>query len=166
MAADASEELRPIASLLARLGGVLILLGGVVLLILTAIGYHPVGRPGPAPHSFWAGIVLGFIAIVLGFAIYALGERLKPGRGGVVVWSVLIIVLAAISLAAAGWLTAIGFIFALIAALLGILWALQQTARIPAAHLMMDARACLSCGAINSGSAVYCQKCGKPLNRA
>ncbi len=165
MATESSEELRSIASLLARIGGVLILLGGVIALIFTAINYHPIGRPGPVPHSFWAGIVLGLIAVIFGFLIYALGVRLKEARGSVVVGSVLIVVFGAISVGAAGWLTAIGFLFALIAGLLGITWALLQTVRTPAPYVSADARACLSCGALNSGSALYCQKCGKPLSR-
>ncbi|MFZ0698964.1 MAG: hypothetical protein WAN74_02055 [Thermoplasmata archaeon] len=164
MAPEGSDELRPIASLLARIGGVLILLGGLLALVFAAINYYPIHRPGPVPHSFWGGIVVGFIAVVLGFVIFSLGERLKPGRSDVVLWSVVIVALAAISLAAAGWFTAIGFIFALIAGLLGILWAVIRTSGTPPpVHPMLDARACLSCGALNSGSASYCQKCGKPL---
>ncbi len=166
MSPEGSEELRPVASLLARIGGVLILLGGLLTLIFAAVNYYPGYRPGPVGHSFWGGLLVGFIAIVLGFAIFALGERLKPGRSDVVLWSVVIVALAAISLAAGGWFTAIGFIFALIAGILGIIWAVIQTSGTPPpVPTMLNARACLSCGALNSGSASYCQSCGKPLGR-
>lgn len=168
MPAEGSEELRPIASLLARIGGVLILLGGLLTVLFATIGYSPAYRPGFMTDSFWGGIIGGFIAIILGFVIFALGERLKPGHADVVLWSVVLVALAAISLAVAGWFTGIGFIFVLVGGILGILWAVIQTSGTPAATvspMMLNARACLSCGALNSGSASYCQSCGKPLGR-
>jgi uncharacterized membrane protein len=166
MPPDGSEELRPIASLLARIGGVLILLGGLLTLLFTAVNYYPAYRFGPVGHSFGGGLIAGFIAILVGFVIFALGERLKPGHSDVVLWSVVIMALGAISLAADGWFTGIGFIFALIAGILGILWAVIQTSGTPApVPTMLYARACLACGALNSGSASFCQSCGKPLHR-
>lgn len=162
MGGESIEELRPTSSLLARIGGILIALGGVLLMVFSALNIHPHGRPGPMPYSFWGGLILGLVAVILGCVIYAIGERIRTSQSNVTLWCVLVIVLGAISLGAAGWLTAIGFIVALIGGIIGIVWSLQRPG-VPSPPAFAAARACPACGAINSSSADFCQKCGKPL---
>jgi hypothetical protein len=143
------------AMVLAIIGGVFILLGGISELILasaiTALSFGVIGG---------SLVVGGSIGAVLGILIIVMAALLYANTSNHVIFGVLIIVFSVISLTSFLGGFVLGFILALIGGILAITW---KPTPAPVYYTAPVQRMCPKCGRAVDPTTKFCPHCGNAL---
>ena len=110
------------AFILVLIGGVLIFLNGLILLALSTIAAAIAATIVPLPHIATLIIALGSIGLIFGILLIIASIKINSGNPSMVrTWSIVALILSILSLFLCNGFI-IGFILALVGAILGLIW--------------------------------------------